>query len=96
MMNAGVLIVKIECKLQDWKGKFISLGGTIILLNSSLSANGYLSTKVRRIDKLRCSCGMMVIQQRKKYASMRRNIVCRSTNQGGLRLLDLELMNKHC
>jgi hypothetical protein len=32
------LITKIQCRLQAWKGKILSMGGRLILLNSILSS----------------------------------------------------------
>jgi hypothetical protein len=95
-------ITKIENKLQSWKGKLLSIGGRVTLLNSVITSIPLywmsiyrLPVHVRKaIDKLRKRFlwygGNSV---RKKYSLVAWHIVCKSKSQGGLGLLDLKMMN---
>lgn len=96
------LIEKIEKRLQSWKGKLLSLGGQVTLLNSVISAIPLywlslyrMPVGVRyRIDKLRRRFlwfgGSTV---RKRYSLISWTRVCRSKDLGGLGVLDLKVMN---
>ena len=98
-----VIIDRINNRIQGWKGKLLSIGGRVTLLNSVLSAIPIywlsvfkMPTKIRmRIDKLRRRFlwygGDSV---RKKYCLVSWEAVCKSKNQGGLGILDLSRLNQ--
>ena len=96
------LIEKIEKRLQTWKGKLMSMGGEVTLLNSVVSAIPLywlslykMPSKVRyKIDRIRRKFlwfgGNTV---RKKPSLIAWDKVCKSKCQGGLGVLDLHRMN---
>ncbi|XP_078149679.1 uncharacterized protein LOC144544998 [Carex rostrata] len=97
------VIDKIESRIQGWKGKLLSYGGRVTLLNSVLSAIPIywlsvfvMPAKIRmRIDQLRRRFlwfgGTTV---RKKYCLVSWDTVCKSKSQGGLGILDLKRLNQ--
>jgi hypothetical protein len=89
------LIIKIQCRLQVWKGKFLS-----ILLNSVLSSIPlyYLSLFklpvwcLHKIDKIRRDFLWAGVDS-KKYPLVRWFVVCSPKQFGGMRVLNLKYMN---
>jgi hypothetical protein len=97
------LIEKIKNKLQRWKSKLLSIGGTMILLNSIIlsipiywmSFYTLPKTVKTRIDKLRRRFLWFDDNTiRKKIALVSWKIVCKSKQRSGLGIIDINLMNK--
>lgn len=98
-----VVIDKITSRIQGWKGKLLSYGGRLILLNSVISSIPIywlsvfkMPSKVRdRIDQLRKRFlwygGHAV---KKKYYLVSWETVCKSKSQGGLGIIDLKRLNQ--
>jgi Reverse transcriptase (RNA-dependent DNA polymerase) len=98
------LVHKVQSRLQVWKGKFLSLGEQVVLLNSVLSSIPlyYLSLykvpswcllKIDRIRRYFLWAG--VDKGNKRYmALMHWSIVCIPKQFGGLGLLNLKYMNR--
>lgn len=96
------LIRKVESKLQSWKSRLLSLGGRLTLLNSaissvplySLSTFHVPSTILSRLNRARRKILWQCygLNQR-KYSLINWPQVCLPKNQGGMGVLDLELMN---
>jgi hypothetical protein len=96
------LIEKIENKLQGWKGKLLSLGGRVVLLKVVLSSIPLywmslyrLPVKLKkRIDQLCRSFLWYGGSSVKKNSLVSWKILCTSKQQGGMKILDLDIMNK--
>jgi hypothetical protein len=89
--------------LDSWKGKFLFMGGRVIILNSIISAisSYYLSVYripqwvLRKIDTLRRRflwAGVDTVHT-KKILSYWLGVICLHKEHGGLSVLDLEHMN---
>jgi hypothetical protein len=95
--NAG----KMDKRLAGWKGRFLSLGGRLTLLNSSLSnvplymLSIYPAPKsvIRKLDLLRKRLLWQGGSQTKKMHLVNWNTVCSSKSLGGLGVLNLGSMN---
>jgi hypothetical protein len=94
------LVTKIQCRLQIWKWKFLSMGGRLVLLNSILSSIllYYLSLFripvwcLNKIDKIRRDFLWAGVDS-KKYSLVRWSIVCSPKQFGGFGVLNLKYMN---
>jgi hypothetical protein len=96
------LIDKINNKLPTWKGKFLSLGGRLVLLNSVISAislyyftlfkiSVWVFHKIDQIRKLFLWSGSDILKT--KCYLVKWEIVCRPKDVGGWGVLNLEHMN---
>lgn len=96
------LVSKIENKLQTWKGTLLSLGSSVTLLNSVISAIPIYWLSIYKIyvnirnaiDKIRKKflwSGSTSV--RKNYHLVKWEQVCLSKSQGGLGIVNLERMN---
>lgn len=93
---------KMEHKLGCWQGRLQSIGGRLILLNSTLSSvpmymiSFYKLPKgvQERIDYFRKRFLWQEDQGIRKYHLVNWPLVCSPRDQGGLGVLDLEAMNK--
>lgn len=92
---------KMEHKLGCWQARFQSIGGRLILINASLSnvplymLSFYkLPQGVReKIDYYRRRFLWQEDQGIRKYHLVRWPVICSPRDQGGLGILDLEIMN---
>ena len=95
------IIEKLEKRLAGWQGRFLSLGGRLTLLNSCLSnvplymLSIYLAPKtvIKKIDLLRRRLLWQGGKQSKKFHLADWVSVCSPKSQGGLGVLNLEVMN---
>ena len=93
---------KMEHKLGCWQGRFQSIGGRLILINSSLSnvplymiSFHRIPTGVKeRMDFFRRRLLWQEDQGIRKYHLGQWPVICSPKDQGGLGVLDLDLMNK--
>jgi Reverse transcriptase (RNA-dependent DNA polymerase) len=96
------LVDKINNKLPTWKGKLLSLGGRLVLLNSVISAIPlyyiilfkipcWVLIKIDRIRKRFLWAGSDITSR--KYHLIRWKVICRPKEFGGWGVLNLEFMN---
>jgi hypothetical protein len=96
------IVEKIESKLGSWQGRFLSLGGRLVLINSSLTnvplymLSMYKSPKcvLKKMDIFRKILLWQGGHNHKKYHLAEWNLVCSPKNMGGLGVLDLQKMNE--
>jgi hypothetical protein len=92
---------KFEKRLSCWKGKMLSYGGRLILVNSVLSSltlfmlSFYEIPKgiLHKLDFYRSRLFWQGDNHKKKYRLTKWNIICRPKDQGGLGILDLGKQN---
>jgi hypothetical protein len=97
----GVL-ERIEKKLSSWKGKHLSSGGRLVLINSVLSSLPlYMMSffevprKVLwKMDYLRSRFFWQSDQEKKKYRLTKWNILCQPKDIGGLGIKNIDIQNK--
>jgi hypothetical protein len=95
------MIEKLEKRLAGWQGRFLSLGGRLTLLNSCLSnVPLYMlsiypapKTVIKKIDLLRRRLLWQGGKQSRKFHLADWGSVCSPKIQGGLGVLNLEVMN---
>ena len=92
---------RFEKRLSSWKGKHLSVGGRLMLINSVLSSlpmymmfffaipKGVL----KKLDYFRSRFYWQGDESRKKYRLARWNILCQPKVQGGLGIHDLNVKN---
>lgn len=97
-----IIKTKIEKKLSSWKGKLMSVGGSLIMINSVLTSlvifmlsffevpRGVLD----RLDYFRSRFFWQGDEHKNKYRLAKRSIVCQPKDQGDLGILDLKTKNK--
>jgi hypothetical protein len=91
---------KIEGKLGCWQGKWLAMGGKVNLINSSLSSIPlYMLSFYRvakgpktRMDKHRSRFLWEEEKNKKRYHLVNWDTVCLPKSQGGLGILNLDLM----
>jgi hypothetical protein len=96
------VVERFEKKLSSWKGKLLSLGGRLTLINSVLSSlpmymMSFLaipSGVLKKLDYLRSRFYWQGDGHKKKYRLAKWDIICRPKEQGGLGIHDLEIKNK--
>jgi hypothetical protein len=92
---------KMESKLGCWQGKWLAMGGKVSLINSSLSSIPlYMLSFYRppkgpkeRMDMHRSRFLWEEVKGKKKYHLVSWDVVCLPKDQGGLGILNLDLMN---
>lgn len=97
----GFLVDNFSKKLQSWKGKMISIGGRVTLINSVLSAVPlYILSLFRvpknilkQIDRHRCQFLWQGSGPKKAYALVNWKTICMAKEIGGAGILDLDQMN---
>jgi hypothetical protein len=93
---------QIEKKL-SWKGKYLSMGGRLVFINSVLSnllmfmLSFYEIPKgmLEKIDYFYQGFVWQNDSQKKKYTLTKWSIICQPKNQGGLGIQNLEIQNQH-
>ena len=93
---------RFEGKLGCWKGKMLSYGDMLVLVNSVLTSLPMFMLSfmeipkgvLKRLDFYRSRFFWQSDENKKKYRLTRWNIICRPKDQGGLGVEVLELKNK--
>jgi hypothetical protein len=92
---------RLQKRLSSWKGKLLSVGGRLVLINSVLTnmvlymLSFFQVPKgvLQRLDYYRSRFFWQGDSEKKKYRLARWNVVCRPKDQGGLGIHDLEAKN---
>jgi len=82
---------KFEKKLSGWKGKLMSVGGRLVLINSVLTSLAMFMLSffevprgvLERLDYFRSRFFWQGENHKKKYMLARWNILCQPKDQGG-------------
>jgi hypothetical protein len=93
---------RIESKLSGWKGKMLSIGGRLVLINSVLSSLLMFMLSffelpkgvLEKIDCFRSRFYWQSDQHKRKYRLAKWELMCQPKAQGGLRIQNLEIQNK--
>ena len=93
---------RIEKKLSGWKGKLLSVGGRLVLINSVLSSLPMFMMSffelpkgvLEKIDCLRSRFYWQNDQHKRKYRLAKWKILCQPKIQGGLGIQNLDLQNR--
>ena len=93
---------RFEKKLGCWKGKLMSYGGRLILINSVLTSMpmfllSFFEVPVgvqKIVDFYHSRFFWQSDDLKRKYRLMKRDIICRPKDQGGLSIENLEVKNK--
>jgi hypothetical protein len=93
---------RIEKKLSGWKGKMLSVGGRLVLINSVLSSLPMFMMSFfelpkgvpENIDCFRSRFYWQNDQHKRKYRLSKWEIPCQPKIQGGLGIQNLDLQNK--
>jgi hypothetical protein len=83
---------RIEKKLNSWKGKYLSVGGRLVLINSVLSSLPMFMLSffevpkwvIEKIDYFKSRFFCQHDSQKKKYRLTKWSIMCQPKNQGVL------------
>jgi hypothetical protein len=91
---------RFEKRLNSWKGKHLSIGGKLTLINSMLSSLSmymlsFFCHTVRCLKKLDYFLSRFFWQQeaKHKYRLIKWSILCQPKDQGGLGIWDLDIRN---
>ena len=92
---------RLQLRLNSWKGKLLSLGGRLVLINSVLTnmvlymISFFQLPKgvLKRLDYFRSRFFWQGDSEKKKYRLARWDVVCRPKDQGGLGIHDLQVKN---
>jgi hypothetical protein len=92
---------RLQLRLSSWKGKLLSIGGRLVLINLVLSnmvlymLSFFLLPKgvLNRLDFFRSRFFWQGDSEKKKYRRAKWSIVCSPKDQGGLGIHDLEVKN---
>jgi hypothetical protein len=93
---------RIEKKLSSWKGKYLSVGGHLVLINLMLSSLPMFMLSffeipkgvLEKINYFRSRFFWQSDNQKMKYRLAKWDIVCQHKDQGGLGILNLEIQNQ--
>jgi hypothetical protein len=93
---------RIEKKLSSWKGKYLSVGCHLVLINLVLTSLAMIMMSffkvprgvLEKIDYYR-SIFYWQIEEHKKYRLTKWNIICQPKDQGGLGIQNIDIHN-HC
>jgi hypothetical protein len=93
---------RLQKRLSSWKGKLLSLGGRLVLINSVLTnmvlymVSFFQVPKgvLQRLDYFRSRFFWQGDSEKKKYRLTKWTVVCRPKDQGGLGVHDLEVKNR--
>jgi len=97
----GKIEEHFEKRLSRWKGKHLSIGGRLILINSVLSSLPMymmsffyvLKGVLKKLDYFRSRFFWQGDDNKKKYRLIRWSTLCQPKEQGGLGILNLNAMN---
>ena len=93
---------RIQKKLSSWKGKHLSVGGRLVLINSVLSSLAMFMLSffevpkgiLEKLDYYRSRFFWQCEEHKKKYRLAKWSILCKPKECGGLGIQNLELQNK--
>lgn len=93
---------RIEKKLSSWKGKHLSVGGRLVLINFVLTSLALFMLSffevprgiLEKIDYYRSHFYWQSDNHKKKYRLARWNIVCQPKDQGGLGIQNIDIQNQ--
>ena len=93
---------RLQLRLNSWKGKLLSLGGRLVLINSVLTnmvlymISFFQLPKgvLKRLDYFRSRFFWQGDCEKKKYRLTKWSVVCCPKDQGGLGVHDLEVKNR--
>jgi hypothetical protein len=93
---------KFEKKLSSWKGKLMSVGGRLVLINSVLTSLAMFMMSffevpkgvLEKIDYFRSRFFWQGEGHKKKYRLAKWDVICQPKEVGGLGILNLEVHNK--
>jgi hypothetical protein len=93
---------RFEKRLSSWKGKHLSIGGRLTLINSVLSSLpmymlSFFSIPkgvIKTLDYFRSRFFWQGDENKKKYRLAKWSILCQPKDQGGIGILDLNTMNR--
>ncbi|WVZ54040.1 hypothetical protein U9M48_004908 [Paspalum notatum var. saurae] len=93
---------RIERKLSNWKGKMLSYGGRLVLLNSVLPSLPMFMISffevprgiLKKIDYFRSKFFWQNDSHKKKYRLVKWLLICLPNDEGGLGVQSLEIQNK--
>jgi len=86
---------RFQKKLSSWKGKLLSSGGRLVLINSVLTSLPMFMMSIFAIPKgVRKRLDYYRDDHKKKYRLAKWSILCKPRCTGGLGILDLETQNK--
>jgi len=104
LRNADWRIVeeKFEKKLSSWKGKHMSVGGRLVLINSVLTSLAMFMLSffevpkqvLERLDYYRSRFFWQSEEHKKKYRLAKWNILCQPKEVGGLGIKNLDIQNR--
>jgi len=94
---------RFQKKLSSWKGKLLSSGGRLVLINSVLSSLPMFMMSFfaipkgvrKRLDYYRSRFFWQCDEHKRKYRLAKWSILCKPRCMGGMGILDLETQN-HC
>ncbi len=92
---------RFEKRLSSWKGKHLSIGGRLTLINSVLSSLPMYMMSffevpkgvLKKLDYFRSRFYWQGDESRRKYRLAKWNILCQPKDQGGLGIHDLHFKN---
>jgi hypothetical protein len=98
----GKIEERIEKKLSCWKGKYLSVSGRLVLINSVLTSLSMfmlsffevLRGVLEKIGYFRSRFFWQHDSQKKKYRLTKWSIMCQPKDQGGLGIQNLEIQNE--
>jgi len=93
---------RFQKKLSGWKGKMLSVGGRLVLINYVLTILSMFMFSffevprgvLKRLDYYRSRFFWQSDGHKKKYRLTKWGILCTPKDQGGLGILDLDLQNR--
>ena len=93
---------RFEKKLSCWKGKLLSYGGRLVLINSVLTSMpmfllSFFEVPVgvrKRLDFYRSRFFWQIDENKNKYRLAKWDVICRPKDQGGLGIENLEVKNR--
>ena len=90
---------RFQKKLSSWKGKLLSYGGSLVLINSVLSSLAMFMMSffevpkgiLKKLDFYRLVFFWQGDNHKKKYRLLKWEILCLPKDQGGLGIMNLEV-----
>ncbi|XP_062193487.1 uncharacterized protein LOC133896859 [Phragmites australis] len=93
---------RFQKKLSSWKGKLLTIGGRLVLINSNLSSIVMYMLSffeiprgiLKNLDYFRSRFFWQSTEHKKKYRLVKWGILCRPKDQGGLGIKNIDVQNK--
>ena len=97
----GQIEERFQKRLSSWKGKLLSTGGRLVLINSVLSSLPMFMLSLfripkgvlKRLDYYRSRFFWQCDEHKKKYRLARWSILCEPKSLGGLGITNLDVQN---